>query len=165
MTQAGDIESSQERLALGPFLIEASSPTISGPEGRQKLSPLAVRLLFRLAQDAPSPVYRADLIADLWDGNDLVGEPALNRLVSEVRAAASLVADRPLIVTVPRVGYRLAEQAHGAGQRETARSRSLWPLTIGFVLIVAILAAAWVTTVHIYQRPATMWQDLARSDD
>ena len=154
-----------DRLCVGPFAIDGTTPTISGPDGRQKLTPLAVRLLFQLADTAPHAVARRDLIAALWDGNDLIGEPALNRLVSEIRAAAALVADAPLIVTVPRAGYRLATRAAALETERPARERRIFftPLTI--VLLVAIIAATWLATLHIQQRPATAWQDYLRERD
>ena len=53
-------------------------------EGRTvQLSPLASRLLQVLAQRPGEVVERSEIIAALWKGDWLVGDPALSRLVSE----------------------------------------------------------------------------------
>jgi DNA-binding winged helix-turn-helix (wHTH) protein len=84
---------------------------IRGRQGETELSPLACRLLLALLRQPGSTVSREDLINELWAGNYLVGEPALNRLVSETRRAARGICDTPLIETVQKSGYRLVTAA------------------------------------------------------
>ncbi len=73
-----------------------------------QLTPLASRLLQELAKRPGEMVERSALIEVLWRGDFLVGDPALSRLVSEIRRATGDDARRPrLIQTVPRQGYRL----------------------------------------------------------
>lgn len=63
-----------------------------------------------LAREPGAVVERNAIIDELWQGNYLVGEAALNRLVSEIRRAVGDNARDPrLIQTLPRCGYRLVQ--------------------------------------------------------
>jgi len=85
-------------------------------EGRvMQLSPLASRLLQVLAQRPGEVVERGEIIEALWKGDWLVGDPALSRLVSELRRDTGDDAKQPTLVqTVPRRGYRLVSQLAAA---------------------------------------------------
>ena len=75
-------------------------------------------------------------------GNYLVGEPALNRLVSETRRAARDICDTPLIETVQKNGYRLVTAA-GPVPAASVRPFPLWAW-------FALLAGGIVVLVLIY---------------
>jgi hypothetical protein len=79
-------------------------------------------------------VTRAELIETLWSGNYLVGEQALNRVVSETRRAAKSVAAAPLIETVQKTGYRVS----GLDPQPGSRARFAWPTTARLVIALAI---------------------------
>lgn len=110
-------------------------------EGRViPLSPLATRLLELLAREPGAVVKRNAIIDELWQGNYLVGEAALNRLVSEVRHAAGDDARDPrLIQTLPRRGYRLV-QIGSAFEGRAPNSGATSPVTRRFILLGAIAA-------------------------
>jgi DNA-binding winged helix-turn-helix (wHTH) protein len=102
-------------IAFGQFELNSRRHVLRGPGGEAQLSPLASRLLEVLARQPGGIVDRGTIIEELWRGDWLVGDPALNRVVSELRRA---VGDDPrsptLIQTVPRRGYRLVAHAEGA---------------------------------------------------
>ena len=81
------------------------------------LSPLATRFLEILAREPGAVVDRHRIIDEIWKGDYLTGDPALHRLVSEIRRA---VGDNPrhpdLIQTVHRRGYRLVTREAPASE-------------------------------------------------
>lgn len=95
-------------MQFGSYALDTRRHLLSTTETQIQLSPLAGRLLALLAQSPGEVVERGTIIEALWRGDWLVGDPALNRLVSELRRS---VGDDPrnptLVQTVPRQGYRL----------------------------------------------------------
>lgn len=137
-------------LRIGEYTLECSEHVLRGPKGQAIVSPLAVRMLSILSQAAPEPVGRSELIDSLWQGNALIGEPALNRLVSETRSAAKTAGSEPLIRTISRVGYALAgsaEQIAHPAVTHPSHSRALPArkvvLAIMAILAVVFLANSW----------------------
>lgn len=101
--------SASASLALGSgYVLDTLSHKLSCGGTETQLSPLGSRLLQLMAERPGEVVERADIVEALWKGDWLVGDPALSRLVSELRSATGDDAKRPsLIQTVPRRGYRL----------------------------------------------------------
>ena len=133
-----------ETLRIGRYQLDPLRHTLSGPDAVVQLSPIASRFLQVMARQPGAVVDRAVLIEELWRGDYLVGEPALNRVVSETRRA---VGDNPkdpaLIQTVPRRGYRLvAPAADSAAERPLVRERwvKVWLLVLGTFVVVAVVA-------------------------
>jgi DNA-binding winged helix-turn-helix (wHTH) protein len=132
-------------IAFGQFALDSRRHVLCGPGGEAQLSPLASRLLEVLARQPGGIVDRGVIIEELWRGDWLVGDPALNRVVSELRRA---VGDDPrsptLIQTVPRRGYRLVAQTEAA---PAATPRGLfggWPhwqrvWGMGILTVLAVL--------------------------
>lgn len=132
MTQASTI-------SAGPYRIDLARRALTGERGEAALSPLACRFLGVLAGRPGQVVSRTELIDDLWSGNHLVGEPALNRLVSETRRTARTAGEKDLIETVQKSGYRLvgpaaAALAPVAVDREKLLRWGFWLLA--FVIVV-----------------------------
>lgn len=115
------------------------------------LSPQAARFLELLARRPGEVVDREQLIDELWRGDYLTGDPALNRVVSETRRAVGDDPKEPhLIQTVHRRGYRLvlgtAPPAQRPDQRSDQRQRlssvpglleaRMWLLLLVFLLVV-----------------------------
>lgn len=93
---------------LGSYSLDPLRHVLLCGADEVQLTPLASRLLQELAKRPGEMVERSALIDLLWRGDFLVGDPALNRLVSEIRRATGDDARQPrLIQTVPRQGYRL----------------------------------------------------------
>lgn len=123
-------------------------------DGREvALSPLAAQLLRVLARRPGEVVARAELIDLLWRGDWSVGDPALSRVVSEIRSVVGDDAKRPtLIQTVPRRGYRLVSSVAGGqaditSPRPTPRWHAAWRLAnttivilMGSLTSIAVLA-------------------------
>ena len=109
-----------------------------------KLSPLASQLLQILARRPGSLVERTELIDRLWRGNWLIGDPALNRVISEIRSALGDDPKQPtLIQTVPRRGYRLILPA------ENSRLGIVSPgnASLGLLLFRRIMITILVLTI------------------
>ena len=126
-------------IRLGGCLFDPVGRTLASRSEEVAISPLGCRLLETLAEADGAIVTRTDLIDRLWDGNHLVGEVALNRLVSETRKAMGALPDAPdLIQTVPRKGYRLVTP--GAAGPPAAIGWN-WRRWIGIALLLVLAAA------------------------
>jgi DNA-binding winged helix-turn-helix (wHTH) protein len=144
-----------QSIRIGRFELDEIGNRLTAADGPVAISPLAARFLAFMARHEGDTVTREALIDALWRGNALVGDDALNRLVSEVRKSLGDTAREPTVLqTVPRVGYRLVT----AGMVRPL----LWPRrpVIGrdliisrILLIVAILlgaaAANWLLETAI----------------
>ena len=71
-----------------------------------RLGPVNMRVLMTLAANAEATVGRAEIYESVW-GNQVVGEDALTRCVSDIRAELRKLSDRDgWIETLPKRGYR-----------------------------------------------------------
>jgi DNA-binding winged helix-turn-helix (wHTH) protein len=95
----------------GGYVLDPLTHVLTRGDRVARLSPLASRLLQLLAKRPGEVVERTEIIEALWKGDWLTGDPALTRLVSELRRDTADDPRRPaLIQTVPRRGYRLVTQ-------------------------------------------------------
>jgi DNA-binding winged helix-turn-helix (wHTH) protein len=78
---------------------------------RVDLNPAGMTLLKRLMEEAPAVVSREDLETLLWADERPDGD-ALRSHLYKLRQAIDRPFDRPLIHTVHRIGYRIAEDTH-----------------------------------------------------
>lgn len=132
------------QIRLGQYSLDTLRHVIQGPGGVEtQLSPLASQLLQELAKKPGHVFERSELISALWRGDWRVGDPGLNRVVSEIRKAAGDNSRAPsLIQTLPRRGYRLVtDAASGQGDgatidRDLDRLERIWRLAALSVLIV-----------------------------
>jgi DNA-binding winged helix-turn-helix (wHTH) protein len=128
-------------ISAGAYELDLDRRALKGERGEAELSPLACRFLRALARQPGRIVSRAELIDDLWSGNHLVGEPALNRLVSETRRTVRSAGDENLIETVQKTGYRLvgsSQAEHSAARRAAGNARLIrWAFVlVAFVVVV-----------------------------
>lgn len=128
-------------VALGRgYVLDTLSHALTYGGRTVQLSPLASRLLQVLAQKPGEVVERGEIIDALWKGDFLIGDPALTRLVSELRSATGDDPKRPtLIQTVPRRGYRLVTHvspAEGAPVAREPRWLLIWALANRSMLIL-----------------------------
>ncbi|GAM98329.1 two component transcriptional regulator of winged helix family [alpha proteobacterium U9-1i] len=114
---------SEFTIAFGAFTLDTVHNTVRSDAGEIQMSPLAARLLAELARTPGKTVERSVLVAALWRDDPVLGDSALNRLVSETRQMLGDDPKKPqLIQTVPRRGYRLvARQANAPLAERTAR--------------------------------------------
>jgi DNA-binding response OmpR family regulator len=98
------------RLTIGDLTMNRSTLQVHRGGRRVDLTPACLRLLQRLMEETPSVVAREDLEASLW-ANERPDGDALRSHMYKLRQAVDRPFDKPLIHTVHRVGYRIAEDA------------------------------------------------------
>ena len=141
--------------ALGPLTVVPSSrELIDAGGGRHVLEPRVMQVLVALARAEGAVVSKDDLLASCWEGR-VVGEDAINRVLSRLRRAAEDEADGAFrIETVTRVGYRLVRDGAGKAASPARRAPSKLSrrkaLAGGAAAVVAGGGALWFTS----RRPA-----------
>lgn len=97
--------------AIGSMTVKPSASEVEAGGAAHKLEPRVMQVLIALARAEGAVVSRNDLIEICW-GGVIVGEDAINRVVSRVRRLAELAAPPAFRVdTIPKVGYRLIAAA------------------------------------------------------
>ncbi len=93
---------------LGPVEVRpANRELVRDGRGRETLEPRVMQALVALSLAGGEIVTRDDLTASCWEGR-IVGEDAINRVISRLRRAAEGIgAGAFAIETVTKVGYRL----------------------------------------------------------
>lgn len=99
----------QPAFVLGPLTVEPASRRLSREGGQEAiLEPRVMQVLVALAQRPGVLLSRQDLFDCCWDGR-IVGEDALNRVLSRLRRVSETIGEGVFRVeTVTRVGFRLA---------------------------------------------------------
>ncbi|HBX38821.1 MAG TPA: DNA-binding response regulator [Pseudohongiella sp.] len=95
-------------LTVGDLTLNRSTLQVSRAGRQIDLTPAGMRLLQRLMEQAPSVVARDDLETLLWADERPDGD-ALRSHMYKLRQAVDRPFDSPLIHTVHRIGYRIAE--------------------------------------------------------
>ena len=104
--QAGDL-SKAKAFALGPLRVEPSLRIVTAGNRTESLEPRVMRVLVALADASGAVLSRDDLIALCWDGQ-IVGDNAINRVVSRLRAMLQeLAGEQVRLETITKVGFRL----------------------------------------------------------
>ena len=92
---------------LGAMEVRPGTREVIGPGAREVIEPRVMQVLVALALAKGEIVSRDDLIACCWDGR-VVGEDAINRVISKVRKLCETVgAGTVRLETITKVGYRL----------------------------------------------------------
>jgi DNA-binding response OmpR family regulator len=97
-------------LVVGDLIVNRSTLQVHRAGRRIELTPAGMRLLQRLMEEAPSVVARDELETLLWADERPDGD-ALRSHLYKLRQAIDRPFDSPLIHTVHRIGYRIAEDA------------------------------------------------------
>ena len=97
-------------LTVGDLTMNRSTQQVHRAGRRVDLNPAGMKLLQRLMEEAPSVVARDDLETLLWADERPDGD-ALRAHLYKLRQAIDRPFDVPLIHTVHRIGYRIAEEA------------------------------------------------------
>lgn len=95
-------------LTVGDLTMNRSTLQVHRAGRRVDVNPTGMKLLQRLMEVAPSVVARDDLETLLWADEPPDGD-ALRSHLYKLRQAIDRPFDRPLIHTVHRIGYRIAE--------------------------------------------------------
>lgn len=95
-----------DRVYLNSLSNELIFLTKSG-ENKVRIEPVVVQLLHTLAQATGSVVSRKELISQVWDGKQGVGEKALRQNINKLRKVFRQNGWKHAIETIPQKGYRL----------------------------------------------------------
>ena len=105
---------------MGPLRVEPSLRTVAAGERSEALEPRVMRVLVALAEAKSAVLSRDDLIALCWDGQ-IVGDNAINRVISRLRAVlAELAGDAVRLETITKVGFRLVGEPAPTGSEGAA---------------------------------------------
>ena len=97
-------------LMVGDLTFNRSTLQVHRAGRRVEVNPAGMKLLRRLMEESPSVVSRDELETLLWADERPDGD-ALRSHMYKLRQAIERPFDRPLIHTVHRIGYRIAEDA------------------------------------------------------
>ena len=136
---------------LGQATIRPSLRRIDGPGGSASIEPRILRVLLALADSRGRVLGREDLIRACWDGL-IVGDDAIHRAISSLRRIAAKVDGGFTIETIPRVGYRIADQLARADDADdssesavgTARLSRRQSIATGIAALGVAAAGAFV---------------------
>lgn len=138
-------------LRIGDFTAHPSSNELESAAGVQRLRPLLMDILLRLAAAPGEVVGRERLIEDVWPRR-MVNDEVLSRAIAELRAVLGDDARNARYVeTLPKVGYRLVAPVHavplprdgGELRADGASGRTpRWLVPAAMALLVTVLAAA-----------------------
>ncbi len=128
-------------------IIDFERHYIKGPDGETRLEPKVAAVLARLVVARGDVVSRADLIDDVWSVEHGADE-SLTRAVSLLRRAlGDTNANRRIIETIPKRGYRLDASAISAPTGEFHESPGR-PQHQG-AIIVAAIAIGFALTIGV----------------
>lgn len=143
---------------LGDLEVHPESGEVRSRRGVERLRPLLVDVLLRLAASPGEVVRRERLLEEVWPRR-MVNDEVLSRAIAELRTALGDDAKRArYIETLPKVGYRLvagvepleptrpeaAPPAAGADALIAPQPRALAPLAIGAgIFLAAVLAGGY----------------------
>ena len=130
---------------FGAFTAEPLKGSVARDDGPSRhLAPKAMDVLVRLAEAAPKPVTREDLITAVW-GERYVSDEVLTHAIKELRHALGDSPTKPkYIQTIPKRGYRLLRKARPIVEPTPAREgRKGRYLVIAASLLVAVLVLGW----------------------
>lgn len=99
---------SDNLLTVGDLTLNRSTLQVHRAGRRVEINPAGMKLLRRLMEESPSVVDRDELETLLWADERPDGD-ALRSHMYKLRQAIDRPFDRPLIHTVHRIGYRIAE--------------------------------------------------------
>ncbi len=105
---------------IGPLTLDLAQGRLVSAAGDVALRPKAFRMLAALARQAGRVVPKDELIAEVWP-DVIVSEDSLTQCVHELRQALGPEA-APLLRTLPRRGYMLAEAAPASAAAATPQA-------------------------------------------
>lgn len=105
-------EVAQATLVVGDLRFDPGTFEVHRAGRRLELSPISLRLLAILMRESPKVVTRAQLERHVW-GDSLPDSDTLRSHLYILRNAIDKSFDRPLLHTIPSMGYRMADQETG----------------------------------------------------
>ncbi|TQM13053.1 DNA-binding response OmpR family regulator [Pseudoxanthomonas sp. 3HH-4] len=98
-------------LTVGDLTLNRSTLQVHRAGRRIEINPAGMKLLRRLMEKSPSVVDRDELETQLW-ADERPDVDLLRSHMHKLRQAIDRPFDKPLIHTVHRIGYRIAEDFH-----------------------------------------------------
>ncbi len=146
----------QAPFQLGKVLVEPAMRSLVAADGqRLVIQPLAMRVLVALAMAAGEICSREDLINVCWNQR-IVGDDALHRIISALRRDLARASGGTVTIeTIPKIGYRLrneADQSRTCGRAAAANSRAR---NNGSFWIAATLAITGVVSAGFFAAART----------
>jgi TolB-like protein/DNA-binding winged helix-turn-helix (wHTH) protein len=130
---------------FGAFTAEPLKGSVARDDGQSRhLAPKAMDVLVRLAEAAPKPLTREDLITAVW-GERYVSDEVLTHAIKELRHALDDSPTKPrYIQTIPKRGYRLLRKARPiADPAPVLAKRKMGYLLIAASLVLVFVACGW----------------------
>src|SRR5690349_769931 len=141
---------------LGDLEVRPDSGEIRGWHGVQRLRPLLMDLLLRLAAEPGAVVRRETLLEQVWPRR-MVNDEVLSRAMAELRSTlGDDVKSARYVETLPKIGYRLVapvaelepattpEPAAAAPLPAAERARRRFALGAMVAAAVVAIATAWL---------------------
>lgn len=101
-------------LTLGPLTVDPPMRVVRNAVQSETLEPRVMRVLVALAGEPGRVFSRDDLMELCWDGQ-IVGDNAINRVISRLRAVLLMLAgDAVSLETITKVGFRLVSDGASA---------------------------------------------------
>ncbi|MGO1965607.1 MAG: response regulator transcription factor [Moraxellaceae bacterium] len=98
----------EHSLAVGPLSLNANEHTIRREGTSLKLTPTGFKILETLMNASPRVVSKSELEEKVW-GEDIPSSDALRTHMHSVRVQVDKPFARPMIMTMPRVGYQIVD--------------------------------------------------------
>jgi len=139
---------------IGPLRFDSLAHTVNDGSRETAIPPKVMAVLVALAENHGRLVTRSELIDTVWDGNEYVGENALNNAIWRVRQILGESGeDGEAIKTVPKTGYQLlpeptfheTETDDAYHATKAAAPRWLVPAAVAFVAAAGI-AVFWMSS-------------------
>jgi Tol biopolymer transport system component/DNA-binding winged helix-turn-helix (wHTH) protein len=128
--------------SLGRLRVSPATLELSLDGSAETIEMRMMQVLIALHQRVGQAVSRDELSELCWEGR-IVGDDALNRVISRLRKALS--ADPAIAIdTIPKVGYRLKVEGADGAVPPSPRPRRYWPLIAGGAALLLLAIAALV---------------------
>lgn len=146
---------------IGEFEVRPLDGTICGNGKSRHLQPKVMQVLQCLADSAGHTVDRRTIMDEVW-ADAVVGDEALNRCVSEIRAALGDDSAKPRYVqTIPRIGYRLLQQASPLVEPAAPEAPPALPRTRRRLVAAVSIAIISLAALLVYLRDVFVSESFA----
>ncbi|MEM8983202.1 MAG: tetratricopeptide repeat protein [Pseudomonadota bacterium] len=150
---------------LGPWLVDPEAGELTGDDANITLEPQLMTLLSLLAANPGDVLSRSVIETVLWP-NTIVGDDTLARAVSRLRRALDDSAQSPrYIETLPKRGYRLIAPVTLARTSKHPKTKPVRFAAIAAGIVIAGIAALWLTTSRVTAPPDPSTLLIERADD
>ena len=137
----------QQPFSIGSCQISAFENKLFCADKACILQPKFIELLTYLVACYPNAVSREQLIENVWDGNQYVGEKALTNAIWHLRKSfKELDPDNTYIETLRKTGYRLVQKPimpNAQNSINTSSTRPKYIFAVVMAIVVLLFAGVW----------------------